>query len=223
MAPLRRLCLCLCLPLLLPPSAAPAPAPTPRTDWAACGSLSRELSRLVATLKEPYRVLVSAGSRPGGPGALRGIPAGAVPRGGGRPGEGGAAGPLLTPRCQEETRLSEENPKNWPPRIRCSDACDPATLDTNNTRCLGRILQGLQHYRDLLGSDIFTDRPLPQLETTLARLLGLVQQEHGRPPRHSLAPSKAWAHPLLRRLALQRLQSFAAIMSRVFTHSASAR
>ncbi|CAM9948069.1 unnamed protein product [Bubo scandiacus] len=180
MAPLRRLCLCLCLPLLLPPSAAPAPAPTPRTDWAACGSLSRELSRLVATLKEPYRVL-------------------------------------------EETHLSEEDPKNWPPRIRCSDACDPATLDTNNTRCLGRILQGLQHYRDLLGSDIFTDRPLPQLETTLARLLGLVQQEHGRPPRPSLAPSKAWAHPLLRRLALQRLQSFAAIMSRVFTHSASPR
>ena len=30
-------------------------------------------------------------------------------------------------------RLSEEDPKNWPPRIRCSDACDPSTLDTNNT------------------------------------------------------------------------------------------
>ncbi|XP_042652520.1 interleukin-23 subunit alpha [Tyto alba] len=182
MAPLRRLYLrlCLCLPLLLLPPAAPAPVTTPRTDWAACRSLSRELSRLVATLKEPHRVL-------------------------------------------EETHLSEEDPKNWPPRIRCSDACDPHTLDTNNTRCLRRILQGLQHYRDLLGSDIFTARPLPGLQAVLDQLLGLVQEEHGRPPQPPLAPSEAWAHPLLQRLALQRLQSFAAIMSRVFTHSASAR
>ncbi|XP_075593795.1 interleukin-23 subunit alpha [Balearica regulorum gibbericeps] len=178
MAPLRLLCLCLPLLLLLPPSAAPAPAPAPRTDWAACRNLSRELSQLVSTLKEPHRAL-------------------------------------------EEMRLSEEDPKNWPPRIRCSDACDPSTLDTNNTRCLRRILQGLQHYRDLLGSDIFTARRLTKLEAALDRLLGLVQQEHGRPPRHPMAPSDAWAHPLLQRLALQRLQSFTAIMSRVFTHSAS--
>ncbi|KAM6364839.1 interleukin-23 subunit alpha [Pluvialis apricaria] len=178
MAPLRRLLLCLCVPLLLPPPAAPVPVPGPRTDWAACRSLSRELSRLVATLKEPHRVL-------------------------------------------EEIHLSEEDPKNWPPRIRCSDACDPSTLDTNNTRCLQRILQGLQHYRDLLSSDIFTARRLPQLETTLDQLLGLVQQEHGRPPRHTMVPSMNWAQPLLQRLALQRLQSFAAVMSRVFTHSAS--
>ncbi|KAM6038749.1 LOW QUALITY PROTEIN: interleukin-23 subunit alpha [Theristicus caerulescens] len=186
MDPLRRLrlCLCLCLPLLLPPPAAPAPAPArprpPRTDWAACRNLARELSQLVANLKEPHRVL-------------------------------------------EDTYLSEEDPKNWPPRIRCSDACDPSTLDTNNTRCLRRILQGLRHYRDLLGSDIFTARPLPRLETTLDQLLGLVQQEHSCPPRHPMAPSEAWAHPLLQRLALQRLQSFTAVMSRVFTHSASPR
>ncbi|NXS76342.1 IL23A protein, partial [Pandion haliaetus] len=121
----------------------------------------------------------------------------------------------------EEMHLSEEDPKNWPPRIRCSDACDPSTLDTNNTRCLQRILQGLQHYRDLLGSDIFTARPLPWLEAALDQLLGLVQQEHGRFPRHPMAPSEAWAHPLLQRLALQRLQSFTAVISRVFTHSAS--
>ncbi|XP_052666165.1 interleukin-23 subunit alpha isoform X2 [Harpia harpyja] len=115
----------------------------------------------------------------------------------------------------EETHLSEEDPKNWPPRIRCSDACDPSTLDTNNT--------GLQHYRDLLGSDIFTTRPLPWLEAALDQLLSLVQQEHGRLPRHPMAPSEAWAHPLLQRLALQRLQSFATIISRIFTHSASPR
>ncbi|NXK00516.1 IL23A protein, partial [Corythaixoides concolor] len=184
MAPLRRLhlCLCLCLPLLLPPPAAPAPAPAPvpvpRIDWAACRTLSRELLRLVATLKEPHPDL-------------------------------------------KEMRLSEEDPENWPPRIHCSDSCDPSTLDTNNTRCLQRILQGLQHYRDLLGSDIFTARRLPRLEAALDQLLGLVQQEHGRPPRHPMAPSQVWAHPLLQHLALQRLQSFTAIMSRVFTHSAS--
>lgn len=51
-------------------------------------------------------------------------------------GVGGAPGDVgtpLTPLCQEEIQLSEEDPKNWPPRIRCSDACDPSTLDTNNT------------------------------------------------------------------------------------------
>lgn len=42
-------------------------------------------------------------------------------------------------------------------------------------RCLRRILQGLQHYRDLLGSEIFSAHRLPQLEATLDRLLGVVQ------------------------------------------------
>lgn len=42
-------------------------------------------------------------------------------------------------------------------------------------RCLRRILQGLQHYRDLLGSEIFKDNRLPQLVATLDRLLGVVQ------------------------------------------------
>ncbi|NXL95049.1 IL23A protein, partial [Alectura lathami] len=105
------------------------------------------------------------------------------------------------------------------PRIRCSDACDPSALDTNNTRCLQRILQGLRHYRDLLGSKIFTDR-LQQLEATLDRLLGLVQVP-GRlcqpPPALTADP---WTQPLLRHQALERLRSFAAVMSRVFTHSA---
>ncbi|XP_025938770.1 interleukin-23 subunit alpha [Apteryx mantelli] len=176
MAP--RLCLCL-LALLLP---APVPAPRlPRTDWAACRSLSRELSRLLGDREAPHRVL-------------------------------------------EEMRLDEEAPEeDWPPRIRCSDACDPSTLDTNNTRCLRRILQGLQHYRDLLDSDIFNAHRLPLLETTLDKLLGLIQQEHGRPPRRPPTPSAVWAQPLLQHQALERLQSFTAVMSRVFTHSASTR
>ncbi|NXS10106.1 IL23A protein, partial [Neodrepanis coruscans] len=131
MAPLRYLCLCLPL-LLLPPPAAPAPAPVSRIDWASCGILSRDLSRLLATVEEPAPVL-------------------------------------------EEMELSEEDPQNWPPRILCSDACDPPTLDTNNTRCLHRIQQALQHYRDLLGSDIFRDQPQPRLETTMDQLLHLVQ------------------------------------------------
>ncbi|XP_064330409.1 interleukin-23 subunit alpha isoform X1 [Phalacrocorax carbo] len=182
MAPLRHLCLCLPLLLLLPPPAAPAPTPAPRTDWAACRSLSLELSQRLMSLKEPHRVL-------------------------------------------EDTHLSEEDPENWPPRIRCSDACDPSTLDTNNTHCLQRILQGLKHYRDLLGSDIFTTRPLHQLQATLNQLLDQLlaphQQERNEPHRHHMEPSEAWARPLLQRLALQRLQSFTAIMGRVFTHSAS--
>lgn len=146
------------------------------------------------------------------------------------------------------------------------DAQSPRLRPHSPQRCLRRILQGLQHYRDLLGSDIFTTRPLPWLEAALDQLLGLVQvsgwgggrwwqpprslfphcsqgsrhlsaaaaasgpltplspqQEHGRLPRHPMAPSEAWAHPLLQRLALQRLQSFATVISRIFTHSASPR
>ncbi|NXY18182.1 IL23A protein, partial [Atrichornis clamosus] len=178
MAPLRHLCLCLCLPLLLPATAAPAPAPVFSTDWAACKILSRDLSRLLATIREPHSAL-------------------------------------------EGMQLMEEDPQNWPPRIRCSDACDPPTLDTNNTHCLHRILQALQHYRDLLGSDIFRDQPQPQLETTMEQLLGHVQQQqHGHLPRHPVAPSYTWTHQFQRHLALKRLRSFAAVMSRVFTHSA---
>ncbi|RMB90383.1 hypothetical protein DUI87_33269 [Hirundo rustica rustica] len=102
-------------------------------------------------------------------------------------------------------QLLEEEPQNWPPRIRCSDACDPLALETNNTRCLHRIRQALQHYRDLLGSDIFRDQPQPQLETTMEQLLRHVQ---------------VWEQQLQRHLALKRLRSFAAVMSRVFNHSA---
>ncbi|NWV80753.1 IL23A protein, partial [Dasyornis broadbenti] len=179
MAPLRSLCVCLCLPLLLPPSAAPAPAPAParRPDWAACRILSRELSRLLATVKEPHSAL-------------------------------------------EGMQLMEDDPQNWPPRIRCSDACDPLTLETNNTRCLHRIRQALQHYRDLLGSDIFQDQPQPQLETTMEELLDHVQEGRGHRPRHPMAPTMVWAQPFQRHLALKRLRSFAAVMSRVFNHSA---
>nr|AYJ71878.1 IL-23p19 [Anas platyrhynchos] len=187
MAPLRLLCLCLPALLLLllpapPVSAAPAPVPAPGTDWAACKDLSRELSRLLGTLKEPH-------SEP------------------------------------NRVQIAVEDPEgDCATRIRCSDACDPPTLDTNNTRCLRRILQGLQHYRDLLGSEIFKDNRLPQLVATLDRLLGVVQQAPGRPCQAPTTPT--WAEPLLphlRHQALERLQSFTTVMSRVFTYGASTR
>ncbi|KAM8794100.1 interleukin-23 subunit alpha [Eudromia elegans] len=121
----------------------------------------------------------------------------------------------------KDIRLDEEaTDGDWPPRIRCSDACDPPTLDTNNTRCLRRILQGLQHYRDLLDSDVFSGHRQPELRRALDRLLALVQQEHGRPPRRPLAPSPPWAQALLQHQALERLQSFTAVMGRVFSHGA---
>ncbi|XP_054505236.2 interleukin-23 subunit alpha isoform X2 [Agelaius phoeniceus] len=179
MAPLRRLCLCLLLALLPPPPAAPAPAPAPlrRPDWAACRVLSRELSRLLGAVREPYPVL-------------------------------------------EGLQLLEEEPQNWPPRIRCSDTCDPLSLESNHTLCLQRIRQALQHYRDLLGSDIFQELPQPQLESTMEQLLRLVQDGHGRPPRHLLAPTDLWEQPVKRHLALKRLRSFSALIGRVFNHGA---
>ncbi|XP_077048797.1 uncharacterized protein LOC129130685 isoform X1 [Agelaius phoeniceus] len=376
MAPLRRLCLCLLLALLPPPPAAPAPAPAPlrRPDWAACRVLSRELSRLLGAVREPYPVLVSTGgsennggtreapgfsqstgssagapegsagesgssagdtgssesagrARPGrarirpvhrgareAPGASRrteglGKDRGAQPerrgareasgdstggtgglgkhRGLGRhrgpdrgvPGLGRCTGGLGKDRgarpgraggsestgssgstgelgrghreareapggagssrrggsvsrsyrrrehrprslLQEGLQLLEEEPQNWPPRIRCSDTCDPLSLESNHTLCLQRIRQALQHYRDLLGSDIFQELPQPQLESTMEQLLRLVQDGHGRPPRHLLAPTDLWEQPVKRHLALKRLRSFSALIGRVFNHGA---
>ncbi|NXR73308.1 IL23A protein, partial [Pycnonotus jocosus] len=187
MAPLRRLCLLL-LPLLflalllLPPPAAPAPAPVRRPDWAACRILSRELSRLLATVKEPPSALVPEGSQ-----RHRGMH-------------------LPFPPVPGDTREGPEPP------------ISPSPLPPQ--RCLHRIRQALQHYRDLLGSDIFREQPQPQLETTMEQLLRHVQEGHGRPPRHPLPPTQVWEQQLQRHLALKRLRSFAALMSRVFNHSA---
>ncbi|NXY12524.1 IL23A protein, partial [Pteruthius melanotis] len=136
MAPLRRLRLCLCLALLLPPLAAPAPVPAPghRPDWAACRTLSQELSRLLATVKEPHSALSARG----------------------RGSQGADVGPGGGP----------------------GSPCDPPRAPQ---RCLQRIRQALQHYRDLLGSDIFREQPQPQLETTMEQLLRHVQVGGGLP------------------------------------------
>ncbi|NXU04299.1 IL23A protein, partial [Buphagus erythrorhynchus] len=161
MAPLRHLCLCLAL--LLPPPAAPAPVPLRRPDWAACRVLSRELSRLLATVKEPHSAL-------------------------------------------EGMQLLEEDPQNWPPRIRCSDACDPLTLETNHTVCL-EIAEML---RTPGGPGVFR----------VQGMLRVLKDGHGRPPRHPPVPTEVWAQPFQRHLALKRLRSFTAVMGRVFNHSA---
>ncbi|NXH01150.1 IL23A protein, partial [Loxia leucoptera] len=52
---------------------------------------------------------------------------------------------------------------------------DPRATPPLPQRCLQRIRQALQHYRDLLGSDIFREQPQPQLETTMEQLLRHVQ------------------------------------------------
>ncbi|NXH48137.1 IL23A protein, partial [Dicaeum eximium] len=82
---------------------------------------------------------------------------------------------------------------------------DPHLTPRSPQRCLQRIRQALQHYRDLLGSDIFREQPQPELQSAMEQLLRHVQ---------------LWALPLKRHLALNRLRSFAALMSRVFNHSA---
>ncbi|XP_065609932.1 interleukin-23 subunit alpha-like [Cyrtonyx montezumae] len=89
--------------------------------------------------------------------------------------------------------------------------------------CLQRILRGLQHYQAMLGSDIFATHPQPELKAVLEGLLGLVQVpvRSCQPPLPT--PAVTWRQPLLQHNTLERLRSFTAIMSRVFTHSASAR
>ncbi|XP_015742544.1 interleukin-23 subunit alpha [Coturnix japonica] len=117
----------------------------------------------------------------------------------------------------------EDSEGDCAPRIRCSDACDPSTLDTNSTNCLRRILQGLQHYQTVLSSDIFATHPQPELKAVLDELLGLVQVPFRSCQTPPPPPTDLWARPLLQHNTLERLRSFTAVMSRVFTHGASTR
>ena len=103
MAPLRRLLLALCLPAMLLPPAVPFPAPS--TDWAACRDLSQRLSRLLGTMKESHRVLVSAGTGFGGAGRR------------GMLWERGAPGALREPGVLRELEILRELEMLWEPGV----------------------------------------------------------------------------------------------------------
>ncbi|KAH1176525.1 hypothetical protein KIL84_021259 [Mauremys mutica] len=127
--------------------------------------------------------------------------------------------------------LVEEKPsEDLTPQIRCSDNCDPNKLGSDQS-CLRRIREALQHYRALLGSDVFAEvggpdpSPVATLQGALAQLTSLVQQD-GSFAEGSAAPpqqSQPWERPLLRRRILHQLRSFSAVMARVFAHSAATR
>ncbi|XP_025047189.1 interleukin-23 subunit alpha [Alligator sinensis] len=124
--------------------------------------------------------------------------------------------------------LQEQEPGQDPtPRIRCSDGCDPGALSTDSSHCLGRIWQGLQHYRALLGSELFAGRSrAPDLEDALAQLSHLLQRpgegdaELWRP---TLEPSLIWARGIIQHRTLRQLQAFSAVIARVFAHGATLR
>ncbi|XP_050781531.1 interleukin-23 subunit alpha [Gopherus flavomarginatus] len=126
--------------------------------------------------------------------------------------------------------LVEEKPsEDLTPHIRCSDNCDPNKLDSDQS-CLRRIREALQHYRTLLGSDVFAEvggpdpSPIATLQGALAQLTSLIQD--GSFAEGSAAPlqqSQPWERPVLRHRILQQLRSFSAVMARVFAHSAATR
>ncbi|XP_019369827.1 PREDICTED: interleukin-23 subunit alpha, partial [Gavialis gangeticus] len=93
--------------------------------------------------------------------------------------------------------------------------------------CLGRIWQGLQHYRALLGSELFAGRPrAPDLEDALVQLSRLLQrpgegdaEQWGSTPE----PSRLWERGIVQHRTLRQLQAFSAMVARVFTHGATLR
>uniref|UniRef100_A0A452H669 Interleukin-23 subunit alpha n=1 Tax=Gopherus agassizii TaxID=38772 RepID=A0A452H669_9SAUR len=96
--------------------------------------------------------------------------------------------------------------------------------------CLHRIREALQHYRMLLGSDVFAEvggpdsSPIATLQDALAQLTSLIQD--GSFAEGSAAPlqqSQPWERPVLRHRILHQLRSFSAVMARVFAHSAATR
>ncbi|XP_067385671.1 interleukin-23 subunit alpha [Emydura macquarii macquarii] len=133
-------------------------------------------------------------------------------------------GPVISVSLQEG-----KHSEDLTPQIRCSDNCDPAKMDSDQS-CLRRIHQALHHYRALLGSEVFAElrngdaSPMAELRGALAQLTNLVQDGgFAEGPGPSLHQSQPWERPLLQRQVLHQLRSFSAIMARVFAHSAATR
>ncbi|XP_061471162.1 interleukin-23 subunit alpha [Rhineura floridana] len=110
-------------------------------------------------------------------------------------------------------------------RIECRDNCDPDSLVNNKTHCLNKIHQGLRHYHELLVQ--FSN---PELTTKLqnallkAKCLLLLSKVGGNFESSSpVSPTfvTEWEKGLLQDSILWRLQSFAVVVARVFSHCAA--
>ncbi|XP_019409832.1 PREDICTED: interleukin-23 subunit alpha, partial [Crocodylus porosus] len=91
--------------------------------------------------------------------------------------------------------------------------------------CLDRIWQGLQHYRALLGSEVFAGCPhAPDVEDALVQLSRLLKRPgEGDAERWGATPqtSLLWERNIVQHRTLRQLQAFSAVVARVFAHGAT--
>ncbi|XP_070592879.1 interleukin-23 subunit alpha [Erythrolamprus reginae] len=105
---------------------------------------------------------------------------------------------------------------SFPPPIECSHHCDPDSLGKDNTPCLEKIREGLQKYQKLLTqyAKTTTTTELRTAMTNLLQRLGKVQVESSAPAERM----QEWEKELVMNVILQRLQLFAILVARVFSH-----
>ncbi|XP_062977523.1 interleukin-23 subunit alpha [Elgaria multicarinata webbii] len=110
----------------------------------------------------------------------------------------------------------------FPQRIECQDNCDPDSLAKNDTRCLIKIHEGLQRYRDILVH--YTNASLTaELQNALNKSLLLLPKDGGNTETISPNPVPLWMKKKLQELILWRLQRFASLAARVASHCAALR
>ncbi|XP_034268929.2 interleukin-23 subunit alpha [Pantherophis guttatus] len=112
-----------------------------------------------------------------------------------------------------------EKPLNisLPRRIECNDHCDPDSLGKNSTLCLMKIRWGLHRYQELLTQYAKSDTTTG-LRTAMTNLLQLLRKDESSSP---AKPIQEWEKSHVVDVILQRLQLFAILMARVFSHCAA--
>ncbi|KAG8129441.1 hypothetical protein E2320_016247, partial [Naja naja] len=106
---------------------------------------------------------------------------------------------------------------SFPQRIACNDHCDPDSLGKNSMLCLMKISRGLHRYQELL-TQYATSDTTTELRTAVTNLLQLLPKNESSSPAQQM---QAWEKPHVMDVILQRLQLFAILVARVFSHCAA--
>ncbi|XP_026573186.1 interleukin-23 subunit alpha [Pseudonaja textilis] len=105
---------------------------------------------------------------------------------------------------------------SFPQRIECNDHCDPDSLGKNSMLCLMKISRGLHRYQELLTQYATSDTT--ELRTAVTNLLQLLPKNESSSPAQQM---QAWEKLHVMDTILQRLQLFAILVARVFSHCAA--
>ncbi|XP_032067394.1 interleukin-23 subunit alpha [Thamnophis elegans] len=115
------------------------------------------------------------------------------------------------------TKVEKRINISLPRQIECNDHCDPDSLSKNSTLCLMKIRRGLHRYQELLTQYAKSDTTTG-LRTAVTNLLKLLREDESNSPAKQL---QEWEKSHVADVILQRLQLFAILVARVFSHCAT--